>query len=1813
MNKMRIYFDKYNQPEQPKVYLATPNRKIICPLNGIDEETFDLQLNLNNTWELSFDVNRYIIVEKNEKKEQVESNGYSSISVLLRIYVEGIGWFILNPPSVSGEGYKEYKSITASSAEIEMQQHDLKTLKINTGTTDSYEMLVEGNVDKVGDVEFAKEQIKFYNPQKPELSFLNILLKVSNMHGWTIGYIDDIPKTYRNYKDGKYEETQVKLSDEIGTFDIDTQDLYSFLTQDAAKFFSCIFVFDCLNFKINAYRPENLGKNTNINIGFRNTQNSNDVSIDENIFTRYYVQGGDDLGITYVNFGDNYIENLTYLTNEKYMSKGLIKKYKLWKDDLEAKRLIYIENTRLYNKQQSVISELYNRVPLDDCSTDWSTFPDDKLLEAQANYRAQLKGYESFYVDEDGNFDEEALKASPDANDYYQIKDVILPSIQIEIDNRNLPPNSEDKEDYIDSYKTDWKLYGLDELSVNIEIYKNNKKLAEDAKCTEPYNPETSTQTEDYHNKMYELYSEAVKQLDSSFVGSCQEAYDKRKEEIDNAEAIQKQYDDIRKDCNTAINKETWKHKEGSDEYSFSEQDLADLSKLYIDADYTNDNMFITNSDDAVTMIDEQLKLMDAASEDLDSASREQFTYTTSLDNFLALYDYRNYTNNLELGDFIYLGVRDDYVVKLRVISISYNPLKMDNNISITFSNMIQSRAGRDDFAYLLDSGSGAGKNSASGNGNDFVQNDGVGLTSGLIQKLLASGAFLNQLNQIINNGSIVVPGGSMSLTELNTKMIKVLDLFAENGFFEYLQAKLIVADKIVADSGEFKELSALVAMIDNLIAGNVSAELGHIIHLTAESVSIDEAVIREIIAAQITVSMLKAGEISADKFNIKSDDGGLEIVGNTMKFKDENGVTRIQIGRDTNNNFTFCLYDETGKGVLIDSTGIKDSAISDGLIVNDMIANGTLGKEKMNFEILETDESGNIVQNGKVVIDKNGIDAEFTTIKNSVTNIQGQIDNLGDTLPSAMNVILGNESQPIPCDNNGYTLESMLIEIPFLGYAGLNKTPVTAKIGVLPNGMTIGEIKNSTVDQDGLITLNISKNANLGNENILNGKIPITFTIKDRTVSKSFYWTKAKSGADGTVKLYELSSSIPVLSKDVDGEINPKNITFSSTIRNSNEISKKEYNGLFVIKESIDGVKYEIKYTSVNSESSTNYIISSNDVVSLQCILCESDKVSNELDIVTIPVLSNDSLKQEITNIKSQMSGVSTKVDAVEKSIENKVWQSDITTEINNYDNTTVKTVRDQVAEQKTELGKISNTVSNIETRVETKADGTTVQALTEKVTKIEQDADGFKQTVENNYSTKEETNSIKSELTQQADRIEQKVKDNAGNISSLTTSVSGITSRVEDAKKNISTLTQTSTKLTSELKNAQGDITKLKETAEGLELEVKNAKNDIASLNVTTEGIKSTVAKKQDIGITAIRYIRDWLNGSNVDETNKWVECKVVSNKNNITEGIKATCLDENLSPVEVNNIERYTDGILIDEELTVENEDNFCVVTNGGMQCLQLDLGEIHYDIDYIQVWHYYIDNRIFNHKLQVSTDGVSWVTLCDSTASGGYAEEHDGHSHYVSSESITTNMTQVSQTVDEINSSVTSLKGDLSNINQDISGITTTVTTNKENVNKANELLANLKNDFENKNKENSEKFAQLKVDTEGISSSVVAIEKEITNLSNITQDAFGWKAMFKNLGMTEADPRETNIVIDINGITVTNPNTGQITKMKIDGFSGYYNEEKVFWIEKDTTKTVRVLCKKGWDTDIIKMTTNSYTYPDGTKLNGTAYVKSGGTS
>lgn len=1544
---MQIRYDKYNRVEPFRIYLGTLDNKKICCLNGIQPESVQLQLKLNNTYQLTFTVDKYV----SYFGKRYESNGYSWLGNLARIYVENIGWFIMSQPEINHDGTTETKDVSAESIDSEFVQRDLVGFKINNGTTDSYEMLDPDNVDvdEYTGVEFAKEQIKFYNPENPKLSLLDIVIKESGMTDWTVGYVDTIAKKYTDYQDGELVETEVLLADEIPYFDIESQSAYAFLTQEVETYFECLIDFDINKKQINAYRVENIGIDTNIHIGFRNLQNTNSITVDENsVYTRYTVRGGDDLSIRYVNFGLDQIEDITYFLNTKYLPEELIEKYKIWLSDVENQRQDYIDVSRKYNEQLEVISELKNRVPLDDCSTNWDSFSKEELEQKKQDYEAQKLAIEKMFTDADGNLDYDALQASDLAPEYNQIVDVIIPNIEAAIWNKDIT-SEDDKKDPVED--TDWTHYGLDELYAKMQLYEGQRTSLIKSGYNVPWTEE-SNHSQGYHEERYQEYLDLCNELDPTYTGSCAEAYEQRKQEVEDAEALRDEYQQNRLDIANSVYKENWTSVDSSgNNINFSDVDLGLLNKLYNDTDYVNNNMFLVSTDTQVTAIDEQQKLFDAAINDLSSTSQPQFKYSTTLDNFLAITQYEYFTKELDVGNYIRLDVRDNYQVKLRVVSITFNPMVFDNDLTIEFSNMIKSKSKRSDSVYLLDSASGYGKNQISGSSNNSSSNIDDTTLRAIMNKIINSSALNNKINSSVGSGD---SGAEMSLSELETKLKKIIDLDTGDGYFNYLQAKLISAGKIVADDAEFKKLYAQVAQIDDLLAGTVSAELEHVIKLTAENVSIDEAVIRDLIAAQITVSMLQAGDISSDSFHIVSDSGGLTIVGDTMQFSDADGNIRIQIGRDANNQFTFTLYDETGTGVLIDSTGIHESAIADGLIVNDMVADRTLEKNKFAFDVLEGDGNGNL-DAGKVIVDGHGVDVEFTSIKNTITETNSRIDNLTSqiasielmgeqifkqvqgvvspetitvtavcrngamignwyiddvlvtdteyvsddkmsiTIPSSymldnnivpikvtdstgelydlhtlylisdstgakgddaytvilqnenvsfsvdnssntvlsdqsfsstvqifqgttertdftlgeinsangitisvqdrtvilsvkngdkitenngfftvpiliddltfykditwnlakqgekgssgepsLNIVVGNESQNIPCSNEGLVLENFLIEIPFTGYKGFNRVDCSVSVGLLPDGVTLGSNTASTPDTEGLIILNVAKDATLGGASVLSGKVTLTFTIDGKNMSRYFTWVKTKDGAEGSMILYELVSSSPVLNKNYDDTLSPPTITFNSYYRQSNSTDKTSYAGQFIIAESDnDGATYTNKYLSTAVEDFVEYTPSSASITSIRCTLCSADDISIELDVLTVPVLTDvDSIKPIITEITTTMSGVQTQVDAVEKSITDKVWQDDITNSINNYDSTTTESIRSRVSQVEQDVNGIKSTVSDVQTTLTEKADGSTVTELSEKVSTLEQNADGFKQTVEKNYVAKADLN---------------------------------------------------------------------------------------------------------------------------------------------------------------------------------------------------------------------------------------------------------------------------------------------------------------------------------------------------------------------------------------------------------------------------------------------------------------------------------------
>lgn len=1123
--KINHKYDIYGRTEPSIIYLAKPGKRLYCALGGIDTSTASLSLKTNNTAELTFTVDKYI--------NNTVTDGYEELDELMELYCDGIWFKIVDPPTINNDGLRETKEITAESYEIMLTQYKLKNFKINMGEEDSYEMMYQATHDTN-----KFYQIKFYDSENEDLSFLHLVLKHADVPGWHIGYVDNITPD----DDGKL------LPNNICNFEVDDQNVYAFLTQEAAQAYKCVFEFDTVNMTINVYRPDSLGKDTNVVLGFRNIQNSITISRDENLVTQFYVEGLDDYNIDAVNFGDSVITDLSYFICEPYMDTSLQEKYNAWQSYRESRREEFINLSKEYNKNLEVLTELMNRVPIDTAQTNWFGKKVEDLKDAYNANMAIIKGLEALYVDDEKNFDLEALKKSHDWPLYESIMNYTLPSIvaalqaqdetvegfgkgniiscvnpivlgqdwymvnpgtssfqTIQIDdapaygitrgvkvtgtnggiyqhNISIEPSQrytlscfvkgsgtfylgynntgEDRknvaynitsswtrvytsfnlssrlidvafagtndfticgmqlemgdspsqfgyftqsENIIKAYETDWKLYGISELKVKISTYDSCIKELKKSGYADGYNP-LSGYEEAYFTQMHQKYLDYLNLKDQA-----EAALKERQAEYDAAKKpeIQEKRNQIAKDVLLE------NFGKVQNKYSaFTDKETYIIKSLYSQSTYTNENIIVTTLDSTADAVDKSKVLYDDALEELYVESHPQYTYTDDVENVYALPEFKEYHEQLAVNDFVRVGITDTNYIKLRVIEITYNPCDLDESMEVTFSNMIQYKAKRNDYNTLLnDALNTSNRNGGRVNSVNKSSTSDYVITSEAIKQIFSNPLFNSMLGGTVTGGT--GSGGTITADTIIAELVKAKEgvfdkLTVDTAFMKYLDVKLISADKITtrileAEQANIEKLSAKIIEsnqinadminVKNLLAGNAGVGNLQAVHLTAQNVTIDQAVITDLIAKKMTVADLNTHTATADEFMIiSSGKAGIAFKNSTQQFYDSTGAVRVQIGQDGTGKFNFVVKNGD-KTALFDENGITQTGIPDNTIVNNMISDGTINKEKLSFTMVEPNEQGGI-DISQVYLDGKKFGQQYTSFKDQTTE---QITNITD------------------------------------------------------------------------------------------------------------------------------------------------------------------------------------------------------------------------------------------------------------------------------------------------------------------------------------------------------------------------------------------------------------------------------------------------------------------------------------------------------------------------------------------------------------------------------------------------------------------------------------------------------------------------------------------------------------------------------------------------------------------------------------------------------------------------------------------------
>lgn len=301
---MIFNYDDYGNILQNRIYLANPQKNYIGELTNVN--SLKVKRLFNGINEVEFVIYEYENDERNEF--------YDDILEKKLIEVQYMGWFEINQatPTLDEGSPIEYKSVKAVSLESK---------------------LINKNIDDINGV-FA-----LYDVIDTSKSLLHIISSLTN---WSIGHVDN------------------ELIGKKRTFSIDTARIYNLLTTDISKSFECIFKFNTYEKTINAYVAEDYGKLTDIVIHGSNVLKSyNRVANGDDIVTRIKVVGGDGLDIRSVNPSrTNYLTNISYFLNEKWMSRGLIDAYDNYNNAYHDSMSSYITNRDLLKSKYQELNAL---------------------------------------------------------------------------------------------------------------------------------------------------------------------------------------------------------------------------------------------------------------------------------------------------------------------------------------------------------------------------------------------------------------------------------------------------------------------------------------------------------------------------------------------------------------------------------------------------------------------------------------------------------------------------------------------------------------------------------------------------------------------------------------------------------------------------------------------------------------------------------------------------------------------------------------------------------------------------------------------------------------------------------------------------------------------------------------------------------------------------------------------------------------------------------------------------------------------------------------------------------------------------------------------------------------------------------------------------------------------------------------------------------------------------------------------------------------------------------------------------------------
>ena len=330
---------------------------------------------------------------------------------------------------------------------------------------------------------------------------------------------------------------------------------------------------------------------------------------------------------------------------------------------------------------------------------------------------------------------------------------------------------------------------------------------------------------------------------------------------------------------------------------------------------------------------------------------------------------------------------------------------------------------------------------------------------------------------------------------------------------------------------------------------------------------------------------------------------------------------------------------------------------------------------------------------------------------------------------------------------------------------------------------------------------------------------------------------------------------------------------------------------------ETIQGTKIEVDGTTLNTKLST---ITNKQTEDGERITQAQSQISANANAIKLKV-DEQTYTTDKKDMTSKLEKNTSEISAMKGQIALKVERTDIEnakSEMKGVIDTKIDSAKSEI---KITTDAIKQNVSNLSQTVSTKADGSTVTTLSNKVGSLETSVNGISGKVTSlekttttlgtqvntaNTNASSALNKANSATTT-ANNAQNTANTNKNNITNLQGEVSTVKNNVASLEvttsgisQKVSSVESTTATLSSKVNTAQNTANANKTNISSLQTEVKTVKNNVASLDVTTNGISQKVSSLQSTTTTLTNKVNTAQNTA--DNVNSKIDGLQVGGRN-------------------------------------------------------------------------------------------------------------------------------------------------------------------------------------------------------------------------------------------------------------------------------------------------------------------------------------------